>query len=126
MMLSRALLPALALSMMTAVAFAADSQAQPASCGVMGWLTPEERLVLMAEMRRQTANMTDDQKHAFRQSRRAKFQSMSDADKANLAGDLKAKWDALAPARQSQMRQDAEKTRAEHPMMARLMDRRGC
>jgi hypothetical protein len=126
MALSRNLLAALAVPMMTLVSFAAQAQTQPAASGVMGALTQEERLMFFAQMKQQTANMTDDQKRDFRSSQRAKFQAMSDADKQKLAADLLAKWDALPAAQKTQLQQDADKARADHPMMARMMAHRGC
>ncbi len=121
MKLFRLILPALAASFLTAASVAAD--APPPSPthgerGPMSFLTPEERMMLMAQMRSDTVGMTDDQRQAFRQQQRAKFAGMTDADKQKLAAALKAKWDALTPGQQDQLRQQMEAFRASHPMGA--------
>jgi hypothetical protein len=119
MTLSRALVPAAMLCLLTAVAFAADAPPPPATCtvhrGHMDFLTPEERMMLSAQSRQETANMTDEQRQAFGKQRFDKLAAMSDADKQKFAADLKAKWDALTPDQQAKMKADDEAFRASHP-----------
>lgn len=79
--------------------------------GMMAFLTPEERMMLFTQMRDATANMTDDQRMAYRKSQRDKFMAMSDTDKQKLAADLKAKWDALPADQKAQIQQQMEQFR---------------
>lgn len=121
MTLSRLILPALAATFMATASFAADSpSAPPPRGGYMGgqmdFLTPEERMMLFTQMRSDTVGMTDDQRRAFRDQQRAKFASMTNADKQKFAAGLKAKWDALSPGQQDQIKQQMADFRANHPM----------
>ena len=60
-----------------------------------GMFTPEERMMLFADMSKATAGMTDDQKQAYRQQQRTRIMAMSDADRAKFKADLDARWNAL-------------------------------
>jgi hypothetical protein len=64
--------------------------------GMHGMFTPEERMMLFADMFKATANMTDDQKHAFRHEQRDRIMAMSDADRAKFKADLDSRWNALS------------------------------
>src|SRR5262249_54435450 len=94
---------------------------QPAAQGQEGggrghffsFLTPEERMMMFVEMRQATASMTDDQKHAYRQAQRDKFMAMSDADKQKFAADLQAKWNALPPDKQAEIKAQMDAYRAQ-------------
>ena len=70
-----------------------------------GMFTPEERMMLMADMHKATANMTDDQKQAYRQQQRQHFMAMSDADRAKYKADLDARWAALPPDQKAAIQQ---------------------
>ena len=120
MPLTRTLLSASALCLMTAVAFAADAPLpqNPPPAGQhrpLDFLTQEERLMLFTQSRQETANMTQEQRRDFRRQQREKFMTMSEADKQKLAAGLKAKWDALTPEQQAKMKADAAAFRAAHP-----------
>jgi hypothetical protein len=84
--------------------------------GMMAFLTPEERMMLFVEMRQATANMTDEQRMAYRKAQHDKFMAMSDADKQKLAADLLAKWNALPADQKAQIQQDMGQFRANHQM----------
>ena len=120
MLLSRNLISALALSMMTAVAFAADVPPPPACPAHAGWafmdtLTPEQRMMHFELMHQATANMTDDQRHAWRQAERAKFDAMPENDRQKYAAGLTIQWNALPADRKAAIQNEAEQRRAGRP-----------
>jgi len=120
MTLHRALLAACALSMMTAVASVADSPPPPACPphhADWGSLTPEQRMMRFELARQATANMTDDQRHAWRQAEREKFEAMSDSDRQKYTAGLTAQWNALTADRKAEIQKQAEQFRSSHPMM---------
>jgi len=121
MQLHRALVAAAAASMMTVVAFAADNPA-PQACppmhsggGFMGSLTPEQRMMRFELMHQATENMTDDQRRAWRDGERAKFDAMADADRLKYAANLTAQWNALPADRKAEIQKRAEQFRNDHP-----------
>lgn len=87
--------------------------------GMMSFLSPEQRMMLFVEMRDETANMSDDQRMAYRKAQHDRFMAMSDADKQRLAADLQAKWNALPPDQKAQIQQQMEQYRSSHPMGGR-------
>jgi Spy/CpxP family protein refolding chaperone len=110
MSFSRFLLTAVAVACLAGSAFAQTpaenaTQSPPPAGGGMGgghgmmrgMFTPEERMMLMADMHKATASMTDDQKQAYRQQQRQRFMAMNDADRAKYKADLDARWAALPP-----------------------------
>ena len=108
MLLSRNLISVLALSMMTAVAFAADVSPPPAcpphaARAFMGSLSPEQRMMHFADVQKATAGMSDDQARAWRESQHDKAAAMTDDQRAKDAADLKARWDALSAARKTEI-----------------------
>ena len=121
MQLHRAVVAAAAASMMTVVAFAADNPPQGAcppahfGGGFMGSLTPEQRMMRFELMRQQTANLTDDQRHAWRDAERAKFEAMSEADKQKYAASLTAQWNALPADQKAEIQKRSEQFHADHP-----------
>jgi hypothetical protein len=80
---------------------------------VFSFLTPEERMMMFVQMHEATASMTDDQKQAYRQQQRDKFMAMSDTDKQKFAADLQAKWNALPPDKQAEIKSQMEAYRAQ-------------
>ena len=68
-----------------------------------GIFTQAERMMLLAEMFKATAGMTDDQKHAYRDEQQTRIMSMSDADRAQFKADLDARWNALSTDQKSTM-----------------------
>ena len=108
MNLSRSFVSALALSMMTAVSFAADVPPPPAcpthaGSAFMGSLTPEQRMMHFADVQKATAGMSDDQAHAWRQSQHEKTAAMTADQRAASAADLQARWDALPAAKKTEI-----------------------
>lgn len=106
------------------LAFSALILAAPASAfaqdhggGMHGFFTPEQRAMYMMD---QKANGTDwssmssDQRHAQMQAMRAKFDGMSDADKAKLKSDMQAKFDALTPLEKQTVEQKIAERKARH------------
>jgi hypothetical protein len=125
MSLYRTAFPLLIACTLSTAALADAPPPQPAvSCshtGMMQTLTPEEQSVLFMQMRQDTANMTQDQRKAYRQSQRDKFMAMSEADQQKFAVDLKAKWDALPTDQKARIQEEHASFQAKHPMMGRMM-----
>jgi hypothetical protein len=81
--------------------------------GMHGFFTPEQRAMYMMDMKAKGTDwmsMSKDQRHAQMDAMRAKFDGMSDADKAKLKTDMQAKFDALTP----DQKQTVEQKIAEH------------
>ncbi len=76
-------------------------------------LSPEQKMMLFVQMHNDTANMTDDQKHAYREQQHAKFAAMTDTDRAKLASDLQSKWNALPDDQKAQIKQQVAEYRAQ-------------
>ena len=66
------------------------------------------------DMRRQIAGMTDNQKQAYRQARREKFASMTEAEKLQLALRLQSEWDALSSAQKASFEKQISYLQARH------------
>ena len=120
MILHRALMAAAAASMMTVVSFAADAPPPPACPPHAGWdfmgsLTPEQRMMHFELMHQATANMTDEQRHAWHQAERAKFDAMPEADRQKYAAGLTIQWNALPADRKAAIQNEAEQHRAGRP-----------
>ncbi len=81
--------------------------------GPFHMLSPEQRMMLFVQMRDDTANMTDDQRYAYRHQQRDKFMAMSDSERQEFAQNLQAKWDALPAAKQADIKQQMEAFRAQ-------------
>ena len=79
-----------------------------------GMFTPEERMMLFVDGFKATAGMTDDQKKAYRDERRAKIMAMSDADRAKMKADLDARWAALPADQKASITAKVEAFRAAH------------
>lgn len=111
MSLSRIAFVAVVASILTSAVYADSSpppsppamNAEGRHGGMHGMFTPEERMMLFADMFKATANMTDDQKHAFRHEQRDRIMAMSDADRAKFKADLAARWDALPADQKAEM-----------------------
>jgi hypothetical protein len=70
-----------------------------------GMFSPEERMMLMEDMHKATANMTDDQKQAYRQQQRQRFMAMSDGDRTKYKSELDTRWAALPPDQKAAIQQ---------------------
>jgi hypothetical protein len=60
-----------------------------------GMFTQEERMMLFADLSKATANLSDDQKHAYRHEQRDRIMAMSDSDRAKFKANLDTRWNAL-------------------------------
>ncbi len=57
--------------------------------------TPEERMILFADMYKATSGLSDDQKRDYRRQQRDRIMSMSDDERSKFKADLDARWNAL-------------------------------
>jgi hypothetical protein len=110
-----------ALLMCSAAAFPGALAADPPAMGAMGghgmmrgMFTPEERMMLFVDGFKATAGMTDDQKKAYRDERRAKIMAMSEADRAKMKADLDTRWAALPADQKASITAKMEAFRAAH------------
>jgi hypothetical protein len=122
MRLSRLLLPAAAVCLMSAGAFADPPPPPPhgdhgpgAPGGPMNFLTPEEHIMLFADIQAATKGMNDDQRHTYMRNRFESFKTMSDGAKKAFAADLKTRWDALPPALKDELKKQAAEMRKKGP-----------
>jgi hypothetical protein len=120
MLLFRLILPALAASFLATASFAADTPPAPPphgdhDGGFMHFLTQDQRTMLFAERQKDSAGMTDDQRHAYREAQHAKFAAMSDADKQKFTASLQARWNALSADQKAKIQADMAAFRAAHP-----------
>ena len=85
------------------------------------FFTPEQREMYMEQQKANGTDwstMTDDQRHAQMHAMRAKFDAMSDADKAKLKADMQAKFDSLSPAQKQAVEQKIAERHAMHEQKA--------
>ena len=95
--------------------------------GVMGFLTPEQRMMHFSEVQKATAAMSIDDMIAYRQALRAKVMAMRAADRQKFADDLGERWPKLPAAEKSKIQQDFMTYRGHGRGMGRGMGRgRGC
>ncbi len=111
---TRILLAAAAVACLAGSASAQTPAASPPPAGggmggghgmMRGMFSPEERMMLMDDMHKATANMNDDQKQAYRQDQRQRFMAMSDADRTKYKAGLDARWAALPPDQKAAIQQ---------------------
>jgi hypothetical protein len=74
--------------------------------GVMGFLTPDQRMMHFAEVQKATANMSFDDMRNYRLNLRSKVMAMNAAERKNYADDLSTKWNALSADQRAQIQQD--------------------
>ena len=70
-----------------------------------GLLNPQQRAMLMLQMRDQIKNMSPADRKAFRKTQTQKLLAMSAADRQKFASDLQAKWDALPQPQKDRLQQ---------------------
>ena len=109
------LLPAMAvaffLSAPSQPAVAQPAPAQP-YCGagygngVMGFLTPEQRMMHFAEVQKAVAEMSFNDMRSYRSAFRDKVMAMTAAERKKFADDLTVKWNALPSEQKEKLRQD--------------------
>ena len=80
----------------------------------MGMFTPEQRLMMFADLKAQADSGAVDMR-ILRQMQRDKLKAMSEAQRTAYFADLTKRWTALAPADQAKLKADAEKWRTDHP-----------
>ncbi len=109
----RVLLPVIAAAFLSTIPQPAMAQPAPQPyCGagygngVMGFLTPEQRMMHFAEVQKATAAMSFNDMRAYRWDLRNKVMAMSAAERKKFADDLSAKWTALSPDERSKIQQD--------------------
>jgi hypothetical protein len=83
--------------------------------GLFQSLTPPQKMMMLVDMRKATAGMTDDQRKAYRQSQRQKFAAMTDAERQQFAAKLQTEWDALPDDQKESIKQRVLAWRAQHP-----------
>jgi hypothetical protein len=128
MSLSRLLLPALAAAcLMSSGAFADPPSPPPQGDhgpgpggpggpgGPMGFLTPEEHIMLFADMLAATKSLSEDQRHAYMRTRFESIRAMSDAARKSFAADLKVRWDALPLDQKAELKKQIEAMRKKGP-----------
>ena len=90
----------------------ADGQCPPRAA--MGMFTPEQRLMMFADLKAQADSSAVDMR-ILMQMQRDKLKAMSDAQRQAYLADLTKRWAELAPADKATLKADAEKRRADHP-----------
>lgn len=88
--------------------------------GMHGFFTPEQHAMYMEQQKANGmdwSSMSHDQRHAQMQAMRAKFEAMSDADKASLKANMQAKFDALSPEQKQAVEQKIAEHHAHHEQM---------
>jgi len=122
MPLSKIVFATIVASFLTSAAYAESaSLTNPPAMGaegghgmMRGMFTQEERMMLFADMSKATANMTDDQRHAYRHENRDRIMAMSEADRSKFKADLDARWNALPPDQKADMTAKMQALRASH------------
>ena len=109
------LLPAMAVAFLLSApsepAMAQPAPAQP-YCGagygngVMGFLTPEQRIMHFAEVQKAVAEMSFNDMRSYRSAFRDKVMAMTAAERKKFADDLTVKWNALPSEQKEKLRQD--------------------
>ncbi len=110
MKLARAVLPFCALLL---VAAAPAPQGEDHCHGRMGMFTPEQRLMMMADAEKATADGSLDMQD-YRAMQRDKLTAMSADKRQAYFADLTKRWAALSPAEQAKLKTAAEQRRKEH------------
>ena len=62
-----------------------------------GFLTPEQRAMLVLEFRDQLKDKAPQERQAFRRAQVQKLIAMSDSERQTFKADLQARWEALPP-----------------------------
>jgi len=81
--------------------------------GIFRSLSPEQKMMLFADMRRATSGMTDDRRKEYRQNRREKFAAMTDSEKQEFAAKLQSEWDSLPADQRASIKQEVMTWRAQ-------------
>ena len=73
--------------------------------GVMGSLTPEQRMMHFAEVQQAVANLSPNDMRTYRSDLRSQVLAMMPAERMRFANDLTRKWKALPPAQKVKIQQ---------------------
>ncbi len=79
-------------------AFAPLAHAAEDNGGMRGFLSPQQRAMLMLDNRGQWQSMSQDQRHAAREKMRDEWLALSQGEREQRRAALQAKWDALPQA----------------------------
>jgi hypothetical protein len=114
MLLARAALPFCALLLMAAAPASSDEHCRPhmGMAGGMAMFSPEQRLMMMADAEKATADGSIDMKD-YRALQRDKLMAMSADKRAAYFADLTKRWAALSPAEQAALKAKGEARRKE-------------
>jgi len=107
-----ALVACAALILSAAFAAPPDGKCPPPPGFMM--FTPEQRLMMFADMQKQAETGAVDVQ-VLRQMQRDKMHAMTDEQRKAFADDLTKRWNALSPAEQAKLKADSDKWRAAHP-----------
>ncbi len=80
----------------------------------MANMTPEQREAFRAEMQAKMAQMTPEQRAAFRDDIRSPMASMNKEEREAFRADMKAKMDNMTPEERATMKAEHMEHRAEH------------
>ena len=70
-----------------------------------GFLSPQQRAMLLMQVQDQAKNMDQAQKQAFRKDQVKKLLSMSTTEREKFRAGLQARWDALPAGQKSRLQQ---------------------
>jgi hypothetical protein len=110
MLLARAALPFCALLLMAAAPAPSDVHCRPPMG--MAMLSPEQRLMMMADAKKATADGSIDMKD-YRSLQRDKLMAMSADKRTAYFADLSKRWAALSPTEQAEQKAKADARRKE-------------
>ena len=125
------LLRRFAFALCAVLPLAAAAMAAPSADGKcppragMGMFTPEQRLMMFADLKAQVDSGAVDMR-ILRQMQRDKLKAMSDDQRKAYADGLTKRWNALAPAAQEKLKADAKAWRDAHPRPEGAGGRRDC
>ncbi len=102
------------------------AQQQPQTCPpprggmMMGMLSPEQRMMMMADARKATSDGSLSMQD-YRAMQRDKLKAMTPEQRQAWAADLSTRWNALPPAEQQKLKDEAAAFRKERQnMMGRM------
>jgi len=116
----RKVAPVLTATLLLFAAASAADQPPPDKCpprgGMMGMFSPEQRLMMMADAQKATADGSLSMQD-YRSMQRDKIRAMSEEQRQAYFADLTKRFKALPAAEQNKLKADAEQRRKDHPMM---------
>jgi hypothetical protein len=94
---------ALSTAAIAPLAHADEPSSTQGHSGMRGFLTPQQRAMLMMENRGQSEGMSQEDRHAAREKMHAQWMAMSQSDRETKRAALQAKWDALPQAKKDEL-----------------------